>query len=124
MPTPDELRQAIATYVATINRRDPEAIAALFADQAHQADPASNPANVGRRAIADFFEASIGASESWTFTAAKVHTCGNSAAIDFAIDIDLGSTTMGISGIEVFTVDDDGLFTEVNAYWDDTDVTV
>ena len=30
---------------------------------------------------------------------------------------------MTIDGIEVFTADDDGLFTSVYAYWDDADLT-
>ncbi len=123
MPTPDQLRTLIAGYVDAINGRDPEAIAAKFAEDARQADPASNPPNLGRSAIAAFFAASIGASESWTFTAKAVHTCGSTAAIDFAIDVVTGGSSMTIDGIEVFEVGEDGLFTEVTAYWDEADLT-
>ncbi len=42
-PTPDSLRAAVAHYVATVNGRDPAAIAALFTEDAVQADPASQP---------------------------------------------------------------------------------
>ncbi len=122
MLTPDELRRCIATYVGAINARDPLAIAALFAPDAIQADPASNPPNAGRDAIAAFFEAGIGASESWTFTAKAVHTCAANVAIDFQITVDVGGSTMTIDGIEVFTTDDEGLFTSVYAYWDDADL--
>ena len=123
MPTPDELRGLIANYVAAVNSRDAQAIAATFAEDARQADPASNPPNIGRQAITTFFENGIGACESWTFTATKVHTCADRAAINFEISLVTGGTTMAISGIEVFTVGDDGLFTAVNAYWDDADLT-
>ena len=44
-------------------------------------------------------------------------------AIDFEISVETGGTTMVIDGIEVFTADDDGLFTSVYAYWDDADLT-
>jgi steroid delta-isomerase len=122
MLTPDELRSRIATYVGAINAREPLAIAALFAPDAVQADPASNPPNTGRDAIAAFFEAGIGASESWSFTAKAVHTCAANVAIDFEIAVDVGGSTMTIDGIEVFTTDDEGLFTSVRAYWDDADL--
>jgi steroid delta-isomerase len=122
MLTPDELRARIATYVETINRRQPEAIADLFSEEAVQADPASNPPNVGRAAIASFFTDSIAASDSWTFTAKAVHTCAAQVALDFQISVQTGGATMLIDGIEVFTVGEDGLFTSVFAYWDDADL--
>jgi steroid delta-isomerase len=122
VPTADELRALIATYVSTLNTRDPDAIAALFAEDAVQADPASNPPNVGRAAIRAFFTASIGASEGWTFSASAVHTCGDQVAFNFQIEVKSSDTTMTIGGIEVFTVNDDGLIASVNAYWDEADL--
>ena len=106
-----------------INRREPDGIAALFTEDAVQADPASNPPNVGRAAIAAFFESSIAASDAWIFRAKAVHTCAATVAIDFDITVDAGGSTMVIDGIEVFTADDDGLFRSVYAYWDDADLT-
>jgi steroid delta-isomerase len=122
--TPDDLRGRIAAYVDALNTRDPDAIAALFAEDAVQADPASDPPNRGRAAIAAFFEGSVAASDDWTFAAEAVHTCAAQVAIDFRIDVETGGSTMTISGIEVFTFDDDGLITSVYAYWDAADLTV
>jgi steroid delta-isomerase len=124
VPTSDELRSLIATYVSTLNRRDPEAIAALFAADAVQADPVSSPPNVGRDAIRTFFTGSIEASDHWTFSAPTVHTCGDQVAINFQIVVESSGTTMTIGGIEVFTVNDDGLIASVNAYWDEADLAV
>ena len=122
-PAPDRLRVAVEHYVATINGRDPDAIGALFTADAVQADPASGPSNIGREAITRFFSNGIGASEDWVFRAVDVHTCGSTIAIDFVISIDLGEGTMTVSGIEVFEMADDGLFSSAHAYWDDADVT-
>ncbi len=83
----------------------------------------SNPPNLGRAAITTFFQNGIAASDGWTFAAKAVHTCGDHVAVDFAIAVDSGGTTMTIDGIEVFAVDDDGLFRSVHAYWDDADLT-
>ncbi len=120
--TSDDLRNHIAAYVDAINARDPEGIARLFTEDAIQADPASNPPNVGRAGIAAFFEAGIGASDSWTFTAETVHTCASSVAIDFRIDVETGGSAMTIAGIEVFAFTDEGLIASVYAYWDDADL--
>ena len=122
MLTPAELRAGIDAYVDAVNSRDPRAIAARFTEDAVHADPASNPPNLGRTAITAFFENGIAASDSWTFTAVAVHTCADHVAVDFAIAVEAGGTTMTIRGIEVFATDDDGLFRSVHAYWDDADL--
>jgi len=121
--TPAELRARIAGYVDAVNSRDPEAIAARFTEDAIHADPVSNPPNLGRTAIATFFENGIAASDGWTFTAKAVHTCASSVAVDFAISVDTGGSTMTIEGIEVFESDEDGRFRSVHAYWDEADLT-
>ena len=51
-----------------------------------------------------------------------MHTCADHVAVDFAIAVETGGTTMTIEGIEVFAIDDDGLFRSVHAYWDDADL--
>jgi len=122
VPTPDELRAAIDHYVTTVNGRDPDAIADLFTEDAVQADPASQPPNIGRQAIVEFFTAGIAASEGWVFEAERVHTCASTVAIDFRITVSLGAGSMVISGIEVFEATDDGRFASAHAYWDDADL--
>ena len=121
-PTPDQLRAAVAHYVDTINGRDPAAIAALFTEDAVQADPASSPPNIGREAITRFFADGIAASEGWVFQATDVHTCASTVAIDFTITVALATGSMVIRGIEVFASADDGRFASAHAYWDDADV--
>ncbi len=123
MLTPDQLRERISGYVTDVNAREAGAIAAQFTEDAVHADPVSNPPNLGRAAITTFFENGIAASDAWTFTASDVHTCADHVAMDFAIAVETGGASMTIEGIEVFSVDDDGLFRSVHAYWDDADVT-
>ena len=123
MLTGEQVRERIVGYVDAVNARDPRAIADRFTEDAVHADPVSNPPNLGRAAITTFFENGIAASDGWTFTAKAVHTCGDHVAVDFAIAVEGGGTTMTIDGIEVFAVDDDGRFRSVHAYWDDADLT-
>lgn len=117
-----DLRARVADYVTAVNSRDAQAIAEQFTPDAVQADPVSNPPNVGREAIAAFFAGGIAASDSWRFEAKAVHTCGDHVAIDFQIDVLTAGQTMTIDGIEIFDVGDDGLFSAANAYWDDADL--
>jgi ketosteroid isomerase-like protein len=121
--TGPELRERIALYVDAVNARDAQGIAARFTEDAVHADPVSNPPNLGRAGIVTFFEGGIAASDGWTFAAKAIHTCGDHVAVDFSIVVDTGGTTMTIDGIEVFAVDEDGLFRSVHAYWDDADLT-
>src|SRR5665213_4020526 len=121
--TPASLRAAVDHYVATINGRDPVAIAALFTEDAVQADPASNPPNVGREAITTFFTNGIAASDGWVFEATDVHTCASTVAIDFTITIALGGGSLVDQDIAIFEATDDRRFSSAHAYWDDADVT-
>lgn len=122
MPSPEELRNLLVAYVNAVNSRDAEAIAGRFSDDARQADPVSNPPNIGRPAIRTFFDNTIAASESWTFAVKAVHTCADNIAIDFEISLVTEGGMMAIEGIEIFEVGEDGLFTSVSAYWDESDL--
>jgi steroid delta-isomerase len=122
MPSPDALRSLVDRYCTAVTSRDVDAVAALFTEDAVQADPANTPPNVGREAIHAFFTSAVEASEATRFEALAVHTCGNQVAIDFKVTVTLESGNMVISGIEVFTVTDDDRISAVAAYWDDADV--
>jgi steroid delta-isomerase len=124
MPTPDELRRLVQRYAEAVSAGDPAAVAALFAHDAVQTDPATAAPNVGRAAIETFFENAAAASKGTRFEALAVHTAGAFAAIDFGVTVTLETGAMRIEGIEVFEFDDDGLIKTVTAYWDDADVSI
>ena len=124
MAAPHDLRALVDRYCAAVTARDIDAVVAMFTDDAVQADPASAPPNVGHEAIRAFLQSAVDASASTRFEAVTVHTCGNQVAFDFRVTVGLGTSTMVIEGIEVFTVADDGRIESVTAYWDDADVAV
>lgn len=124
VPTIEQLRQTVATYAATVTARNAKAYAALFTPDAVQVDPYPSEPNVGRNAIRAFMARSILGSETMLFEVGEVHPVADRVAISFHITLQLaGDSTMHIRGIEVFTVDDDGLISAVDAYWGDEDVT-
>ncbi len=123
MPTTALLRETIVRYAAVISSRDADAYAALFTADAVQVDPYPTPPNVGREAIRDFIQRSFDACEAMSFEPVEVHPVGDRAAITFHITVSLaGGGIMHIRGVEIFTVDDEGLISAVDAYWGDEDL--
>jgi uncharacterized protein (TIGR02246 family) len=123
MPTIETLRDTVERYAATVTARNADSYAALFTPDAVQVDPYPTAPNVGRDAIRDFMQRSIDGCESMVFEVTEVHPVSDKAAIAFHITLTLeGGALMHIRGIEVFTVDDDGLISAVDAYWGDQDI--
>ena len=58
MPTPEQVRSAVMTYVETFQKNDKQGWVQNFAEDAVHHDPANSPANVGREAIARFWDTS------------------------------------------------------------------
>jgi steroid Delta-isomerase len=124
MPTSTQLRDAMARYAATVTSKDADAYAALFTPDAVQVDPYPTPANVGRDAIRAFIQRSFDGCETMRFEVTEVHPVSDKAAITFHITLGLaGGSTMHIRGVEVFTINDEGLISAVEAYWGEEDLT-
>jgi steroid delta-isomerase len=121
-PTPEFLRDLVDRYCTAVTAGDLDAVIAMYAPDAVQRDPSSAPPNVGHDAIRTFYENARAAADSLRFEAGAVHTSGNHVAFDFTVTVSLGGGEMVITGIEVFTVEEDHI-TDVVAYWDDADVT-
>jgi steroid Delta-isomerase len=123
MSSPDELRQLVRTYAANVSSRDVDAVLGLFAADAIQSDPVGTTPYVGHESIRAFFQSAIDASAATLFEVSGIRVAGGQVAFDFQVTVTLETGKMIISGIEIFTVDDDNLITSVNAYWGDDDVT-
>ncbi len=121
-PTPESLRALVDSYCTAFSAGDLDGVIALYAPDAEQRDPANTPPNVGHDAIRTFYANAHAAADSLRIEALAVHSCGNQVAFDFKVTVSMGGGEMTISGIEVFTVDDDHLITDVAAYWDEKDV--
>ena len=123
MPTTAQLREVMERYANTVGSRDADAYAALFTADAVQVDPYPTPPNVGREAIRAFMQRSFDGCETMRFDVVDLHAVADKAAITFHITLTLaGGSTMHIRGVEIFTVNDDGLISAVDAYWGDEDV--
>jgi steroid delta-isomerase len=125
MPTTMQLREAMARYAEAASSRDADAYAALFTPDAVQIDPYPSGIHNGRDEIRAFIKQSFDACESMTFEVEECHPVADKAGVRFHITVGLeGGATMHIRGVEIFTVNDDGLISAVEAYWGDEDVTL
>ena len=114
----------MARYAAVVTSKDAAAYAALFTPDAVQMDPYPNGLHTGRDEIQAFIQSGFDGCETMTFEVEEVHPVADKAAIRFQITLGLaGGATMHIRGVEVFTIEDDGLISAVEAYWGEEDLT-
>jgi steroid delta-isomerase len=120
MPSSDLLHRAVAEFFAAIAAVDPPRIAAAFAEQGEIEDPVGSEIVRGRANI----EASFANGFAKRIRSAEVETLATEIAGD-SIEARWRLGAVGTSGrraeaegIDVVTVDSDGLITRVAGYWD------
>jgi ketosteroid isomerase-like protein len=118
MPTPEQVTAAVTNYELAYRTRDRAVFLALFSSDAVQIDPVPAPPNVGHEAIGVFFDNAMNMAPDLTLFVDRTIVCANEAAVNFHVEATLGGTKMGFSGVDIFTVNDEGLITAISAYWD------
>ena len=118
MPTSEQVQAAVTNYGTAYASRDRAAFLALFTTDAVQIDPVPAPANVGHDAIGVFFDNAMNMAPDLALTVERTIVCADQAAVNFHVEATMGGVRMGFSGVDIFTVNDDGLITAITAYWD------
>ena len=119
MPTPEQVRAAVTTYVETFQKNDRDAWVQNFAEGAVHHDPATAPANVGREAIARFWDNTHALADRIEFDVEDVIVCGAEAVLVFTLRAySAEGTGVEFRAVDVFTIDDDGLICFEKAYFD------
>jgi steroid delta-isomerase len=124
MPTPEQVRAAVDAYVDALKRDDKEAWLKVFAEDARQEDPVGTPVNVGRQAIAQFWDSFHVNAERVELEPKDVIVCGAEAAVPFTLTAFSSGFAAQMDGVDVFTVDDDGLVSGIRAYLDPSRVRI
>ena len=118
MPSVDQITAAVTAYGAAFAARDRDAFLACFSADAVQVDPKPAPANVGHEAIGAFYDGAMNMAPDISLYVDRIIVCAEQAAVDFRVEATMGGTAMGFSGIDIFTVNDDGKISALTAYWD------
>lgn len=123
MPTPDEMTATVHRYTAAHSAGDVDAIAGLFAVDAVLVDPVDQPAHLGRDAVRAFFAGTHESIDGMELVATgPVRAVGEWAAVPLRARSTIGDTVYEVDIIDVFTFGDDGLITEMRAYWSSADI--
>ena len=121
MPDAKDIERVFEDYAAAWSRHDVDAVAALFAPGAVVHDPVDGPGAEGRDKIREFF-ADFGAGVRAMRLAGPVHISADCrhAAARIDAEAELGDGTTLVEALDVFTFDDEGRITTMNAYWGPT----
>ena len=117
-PTTEDLRSLPSRYVDLFQRKDRSGWLDLFAVDAVHHDPLGTPPNTGRDAIAAFWDRTFAMLEAGSFDIHHVFVCGNEVASVFTFTGTAGGGGFTFDGLEIFKVNDEGLISEMRAYWD------
>ncbi|MFM7068682.1 MAG: nuclear transport factor 2 family protein [Actinomycetes bacterium] len=123
MPTVEHMREVVARYTAAHSAGDVDAVAALFAEDAVVADPVDQPEHVGREAVRAFFAGTHQMCDSMDLQATgAVRAVGNWAAVPLRAVTAIGEMRLQVEIIDVFTFNDEGLISDMRAYWTAEDI--
>ena len=128
MSNQQQMKQAMQAYIDAFNRVDPDAIVALYADDATVEDPVGTPVKSGRKAIAEFYAYAIKSGAKLKLAAPIRGSHGNSAAMPFDVELNMpqGEKTARavLRVIDVMTFDEQGKFSSMRAFWGPGDMEV
>jgi steroid Delta-isomerase len=113
VPTEPVMKAAMQAYLDAFNSASPEAVAALYADDATLEDPVGSPPQRGRAAILAFYRKTIATGAKLSLDAPIRGSHGDAAAMAFSARI--GALTVRV--IDVMTFDTAGKFTSMRAYF-------
>lgn len=122
MATPEQMSAAVHGYVGAFDKGDPEAVVALFAEDATVEDPVGTPLKVGHAAIREFYTASMA-------TGAKLRLDGpirlatEYAAFAFQVQLTMDGKDLTVDVIDTFKFNADGKVTEMRAYFGPSNMT-
>lgn len=117
MPTPEQVRGAVQTYVRSFVDADKQAFLDVLADDVTQEDPVGSPVNRGKDALGGFFDGLFEICERIEFDDREAYVAADQAALVFTIvQHRKDGTSLTIDGVDVFEVDDDGRIASVTGF--------
>lgn len=116
MPTAEQMLALVHGYVDAFDKGDPDAVVALFAEDATVEDPVGTPCKRGHEEIRAFYAGSMA-------TGAKLELLGDPrcaadyVAFPFAVKLEWQGRKQVIEVIDTFRVNDAGKITEMRAFF-------
>jgi steroid delta-isomerase len=122
MPSAELITQNVNRYLELVAEAQPDAIAALYSDDATVEDPVGGEVHIGRQAIRGFYAGALGAKAETDMV--TLRALGHEAAFFWGLTVDLGEGgKIRIEIISVMSFDGDGKITSMKAYWGPENIT-
>jgi len=107
---------AVEKYISALNAQDLNGIVALYAEEATVEDPIGTPIITGISAIREFYGKATNIKLNVNLLG-DVRIAGDFAAFSFAITLPSETGQMRIEVIDTLKFNEQGLITEMKAYW-------
>lgn len=125
MPTVEHIKSVVERYAAAHSAGDVDAVVALFADDAVVVDPVDQPEHRGKDAVRAFFGGTHDNLDGLELlVTGPVRAVDRFAAVPLRAVSTVGDQRFAVDIVDVFTFGDDGLVTEMRAYWNGADISV
>jgi steroid delta-isomerase len=116
MPSAQDNAATVNRYLELLEKREPDAIADLYAADATVEDPVGGEVHIGRQAIHGFYSNVPGTNNETEVV--TLRALGNEVAFFWRLIVDLGDAgKMRIEIISTMTFDDEGKIASMKAYW-------
>ncbi len=115
MPTPEEIRNVVDSYVKLMCSSDIDGILALYAEDATAEDPVGGEIQNGVEALRNFYTLTAPALQ--VELNGPVCVAGQECAFLLLAELTMGDTKQYLDATDVFTFNDEGKITSMRAYW-------
>ena len=121
MPTPEQMHAVVHSYVRALNAADPDAIVALYADDAVVEDPVGSVPKKGKAEIRAFYAASV-AFKLEVELEGPIRAVAGEAAFAFRVAFPMNGKRTTIHPIDVFRFNEAGLVVHMRAFFGEDNV--
>jgi steroid delta-isomerase len=115
MPTPDEIRSAMESYIKFMCESDIDGIMDLYADDAVVEDPVGGSVVEGRENLRNFYAGS--APKLQVELTGPIRVSGVECAMPMLAELTMNDTKLYIDVIDVMKFNDAGKLVSMRAFW-------
>jgi steroid delta-isomerase len=116
MPTPEQIRSTVLSYIDMMCRSDIDGIMALYADEATAEDPVGGNLVQGVEALRNFY--AMVAPALQVELQGPICVAGNQCAFPLLAQLTMGDAAQYLDATDIFCFNEVGKITSMRAFWD------
>jgi steroid delta-isomerase len=120
MPTPEEIRAAIQSYIKFMCESDVDAILDLYAEDATAEDPVGGTIQHGLEALRNFYAGT--APKLQVEITGPICVSGSECAVPILAELTMNDSKLYVDVIDVMVFNEAGKITSMRAFWSPTEM--